>query len=255
MITRNSDRPAPLIWSHTTTPARQRRLGRDEIVAAAIEVADDGGVDALTMTAVARKLGTYTAMSLYRYVVSKDGLVDLMLDAAIGEVAVPDQRVPDQRVPDQRASSWRADLHALADSSWAMVKKHLWYAQLVQTRPPLGPNTMRRTEFILGVIVEQGASVSEAMTYAALLDRHIFGSALREAEELAMYRRYGIDNAERLMEEVVAAREVAVARGNYPHLAQWMAVPSDVTADQQFELSLEFLLDGIAGRLQEAGRG
>jgi AcrR family transcriptional regulator len=244
MITRNSDRPAPLIWAHPAAPARQRRLGREEVVAAAIEVADDGGVDALTMTAVARKLGTYTAMSLYRYVVSKDGLVDLMLDAAIGEVAVPDQRAPD----------WRADLHALADSSWAMVKRHLWYAQLVQTRPPLGPNTMRRTEFILGVIVGQGASVSEAMTYAALLDRHIFGSALREAEELAMYRRYGSDNAERLKEEVAAARQAAVRHGNYPHLAHWMATPSGATSDEQFELSLEFLLDGIAGRLREAGR-
>jgi AcrR family transcriptional regulator len=215
-------------------------MGRGEIVAAAIEVADEGGVDALTMTAVASKLGNYTAMSLYRYVVSKDGLVDLMLDAAIGEVVVPGQAGP----------HWRGDLHALAHSSWDMVKRHLWYAQLVQTRPPLGPNTMRRTEFILGVIVGQGATLGEAMTYAALLDRHIFGSALREAEERAMYRRYGIDNAERLMEEVATARALVVAQGNYPLLAEWMSAPSGATSDEQFELSLEFLLDGVAGRLR-----
>jgi AcrR family transcriptional regulator len=239
VITRNSDRPAPLIWTHSAAPARQRRLGREEIVAAATEVADEGGVDALTMTAVARKLGPYTAMSLYRYVVSKDGLVDLMLDAAIGEVVVPDEPGPD----------WRGELHALADSSWEMVKRHLWYAQLVQTRPSLGPNTMHRTEFILSVVVGKGASVVEAMTYAALLDRHIFGSALQEAEELAMYRRYGTDNAQRLMDEVVAAREAAVAEGNHPHLSQWMSEPS-AAPDEQFELSLEFLLDGIAGRLR-----
>ena len=211
-------------------------------MAAAIEVADDGGVDALTMTAVARKLGPYTAMSLYRYVVSKDGLVDLMLDAAIGEVAVPDEPGPD----------WRASLHALADSSWAMVKRHLWYAQLVQTRPRLGPNTMHRTEFILGVIVRQGASIAEAVTYAALLDRHIFGSALQEAEELAMYRRYGPDNAHRLIDEVTSAREAAVAGGDYPLLSQSMSEPSEATPDEQFALSLEFLLDGVAGRLRDA---
>jgi AcrR family transcriptional regulator len=242
VITRNSDRPAPLIWTHPAAPARQRRLGRAEIVTAAIEVADQGGVDALTMTAVSRKLGSYTAMSLYRYVVSKDGLVDLMLDAAIGEVDVPDQPGPD----------WRGELHALADSSWAMVKRHLWYAQLVQTRPRLGPNTMHRTEFILSVIVRQGASVAEAMTYAALLDRHIFGSALQEAEELAMYRRYGVDNAQRLMDEVVAAREAAVAGGNHPLLSQWMSEPAGAAPDEQFELSLEFLLDGVAGRLRDS---
>jgi hypothetical protein len=85
-----------------------------------------------------------------------------------------------------------ADLHAIATQSWAMVKRHPWYAQLVTTRPPLGPHMMRRIEFVLQVLVRQGATVGKAMTYAALQDRHIFGSAQQEAEELAMRRRYGL---------------------------------------------------------------
>jgi AcrR family transcriptional regulator len=69
-------------------------LGRDEIVAAAIVVADNDGPDAVTMKAVAGRLGRYTPMALYRYVPSKDGLVDLMLDAAIRTAPVPERPGP-----------------------------------------------------------------------------------------------------------------------------------------------------------------
>jgi AcrR family transcriptional regulator len=119
-----AEQPAvPLIW---TQPAPQRRpspLERAGIVAAAMAVADEGGAQALTMTAVARRLGPYTPMALYRHVMSKDGLIDLMLDAATAEISLPSQPGPD----------WRADLQAVATQTWTMVKRHLWYAQLAPT--------------------------------------------------------------------------------------------------------------------------
>src|SRR6201989_2078947 len=95
--------PAPLIWTQPPPPPRQRSLGRAEIVTAAIGLADEAGAGALTMKAVAARLGPYSAMALYRYVHSKDGLVDLMLDAATAEVPRPVQPGPD----------WRADLEEL----------------------------------------------------------------------------------------------------------------------------------------------
>lgn len=85
------------------------------------------------MNAVARRLGPYTPMALYRYVGSKDGLTDLMLDAAVAEVALP-----------ERGGDWRTDLHELAMCTWAMVRRHRWYAQLVHTRPPAGPQSAGR---------------------------------------------------------------------------------------------------------------
>src|SRR6476659_6624747 len=120
-------------------------LRREQIVRAAVEVADEGGVAALTMAAVAARLGSYTAMALYRHVESKDGLIDLMLDHVTGEVELP-------AAPGR---SWRADLRAIAASSWAMVMRHRWYAQLVHARPPLGPNMLRRTETVLGILTRQ----------------------------------------------------------------------------------------------------
>lgn len=231
--------PPPLIWTQPAPRRRQSPLERDDIVQAAVAIADEGGVDALTMAAVARRLGPYTPMALYRYVLNKDGLVDLMLDHVTGEIPLPAGPGDD----------WRADLRQVALDSWHMVKRHLWYAQLVPTRPPLGPRMMRRTEFLLQVLIRQGATVGDAMTYTALLDRHIFGSAQQEAEELAMRRRHGLHTPEQLTQAITAARELAAAGGRHPALTAWMTSPTGPDMDEQFALSLAFLIDGIATRL------
>ena len=91
-------------------------LGREEIVAAAITLADEVGASGLTMKAVAARLGPCSPMALYRYVHSKDGLVDLMLDAATAEIATPARPGGD----------WRAELWSLARDTRAMIKRHGW---------------------------------------------------------------------------------------------------------------------------------
>lgn len=235
--------PISLIWSRPASPARQRTLDRPAIVAAAIALADEAGPEALTMKAVAERLGTYSPMALYRYVSNKDGLIDLMLDTATAEVPVPAAAGPD----------WRADLRDLATASRRMIQRHPWFAVLVHTRPPAGPHMMRRLEFMLAVLTGRGAAVADAMTYAALLDRHVFGAGLQEAEEARMSRRYGLADGARLSAALGAMRELAEADGHCPILAGWLAEPAGVDADEQFALGLEFLLAGVAGRLPAAG--
>jgi AcrR family transcriptional regulator len=230
--------PAPLIWTLPPAPPKQRSLGRTQIVAAAIGLADELGAPAVTMKAVAGRLGPYSPMALYRYVHSKDGLVDLMLDAATGEVPVPAQPGP----------SWRADLAALARQTRQMTQRHPWYPVLFHTRPPAGPHMMRRLEFMLAVLTRPGVSTATAMTYAALIDRHIFGSGLQEAEEARMSRRYGLDDAAALAAGLAEMHRLATA-GGFPLLAGWLARPAGQTPDEQFDLGLRFLLDGIAAEL------
>jgi AcrR family transcriptional regulator len=230
---------AGLIWTQPPPPPRQRSLGREEIVTAAVAVADEAGPDALTMKAVAARLGPYTPMALYRYVYSKDGLVDLMLDRVAAEIVLPDRPGPD----------WRADLQVLASRTREMIKRHPWYAVLFHTRPPLGPHIMARQEFMLAVFTERGASPAAAMTYAALIDRHILGSGLQEAEEARMARRYKLDDPQSMAAALAAAHDLAATRGRYPVLTRWLADPAGPSADEQFELGLGFLLDGIADQL------
>ncbi|MBO0686166.1 MAG: TetR/AcrR family transcriptional regulator C-terminal domain-containing protein [Candidatus Dormibacteraeota bacterium] len=240
----STSRPQPLIWTQPPPPGRQRALGREEIVRAAIQVADEGGAEALTMAAVARRLGPYTPMALYRYVFSKDGLVDLMLDAATAEVVLPPRPSGD----------WRADLWAQATSTWNMVKRHGWYAQLFHTRPPAGPHMLRHTEFALAVLTGEGVQIGEAMLFAALIDRHVFGSGLQEAEERRMRTRYGLDSVEKFLAAMAPVRELAAADGGNPNLAGWLAQPAISTPDEQFELGLACLLDGIELRLKGDAR-
>ena len=208
-------------------------------MAAAIALADEAGPDALTMKAVAGRLGPYTAMALYRYVYNKDGLVDLMLDAATAEVPLPPRPGPD----------WRADLVELATQTRLMIKRHPWYAVLIHARPPVGPHMMQRLEFMLQVLTAQGVSTAVAMTYAALIDRHTFGSGLQEAEETRMSQRHGLDDDAGLKTAMAAVHDHAAASGRYPLLTSWLAHPAGFSADEQFDLGLGFLLDGIATQL------
>src|SRR5215471_3207535 len=206
-------------------------LDREAVVQAAIAVADEGGVAALTMSAVARRLGPYTPMALYRHVGNKDGMVDGMLDRVAGEIALPG------------VGGWRAQLTAVAESEWAMIGRHPWYAELVHTRPPLGQHTLSRTERMLEILTGAGAPVAEAMTYAALIDRHVVGEARQAAEERADRERRGLAAPAALATAVTAAAVDVGATGNYPLLASWMAAPSGLTPDDEFALSLAFLLD------------
>ncbi|MFI5606983.1 TetR/AcrR family transcriptional regulator C-terminal domain-containing protein [Amycolatopsis sp. NPDC051903] len=224
----------PSIWTLPPPPPRQRALGRDEIVAAAIALADEGGMAAVTMKAVATSLGPYTAMALYRYVHSREGLTDLMLDAVVAEVPVPVSPGAD----------WRTDLHALALATRRMLGRHPWCALLTHTRPPLGPHLMRRLEFTLAVLTTRGASLADAMAYAALLDRHVLGSGAQEAEE-ARHEPTGAAFTAAL----ASARDLAAADGTVPLLTEWLTHPSGPPRDAQFELGLGFLLDGIESRL------
>ena len=235
--------PAPLIWTEPA-PTTHRGLSRERIVHAAIAVADEGGERALTMTAVAGRLGPYTAMALYRHVPSKNALVDLMVDEVTAEVDLPETPGDD----------WRADLHAIALSTWEMATRHGWYARLVHASPPLGPNMLRRTEAVLEILTRQGATATEAVTYAALLDRHVFGGALQAAAERDLTTRYGLASPDELTGAIAAARDLVAADGRYPVLSSWMASPTVTTPREQLELSLAFLLDGIAGRLPDSRR-
>lgn len=236
MATSFSDAVAT-IWTRPF-PEGRRGLRREEIVRAAVAVADEGGRHALTMQAVAARLGPVTPMALYRHVGSKDGLTDLMLDAAVAEVDVP-------AAP---GADWRADLAGLAARTWQMIVRHPWWAELVHTRPPAGPHLMRRTEFMLAVLTGQGLPVGSAMTYAALLDRHLVGAGLQAAEEHRMRVRYGLEGTGDFVAAIQAMSHLADDAG-CPLLRDWLTAPTGPSEDDGVALGVECLLDGVAARL------
>ncbi|MEV7969383.1 TetR/AcrR family transcriptional regulator [Sphaerisporangium sp. NPDC088356] len=129
----------------------------DEIVTAAITLADTEGLDALTMRRVAQALGV-GAMSLYTYVPGKAELLDLMLDAVFG-------RMPR---PDLSGRPWRERLEAVAHDNRALVERHPWVLAVSTSRPPLGPGLLAKYEHELRAFEGLGlddVEMDDALTY------------------------------------------------------------------------------------------
>lgn len=217
-----------LVWRFPEPPGRRQALTRAEVVRAGIAIADTEGVPGLTMRAVADALGGMNPMSLYRYVLNKDGLVDLMLDEVSAEVDVPERPGKD----------WLADVRGVATSLWRMIGRHRWYAELVDSRPPFGPNTMARTVFLLAAL--DRAEISPAVTYVSLVENYVTGTAMSVNRELAMFQRFGIGST-------LDLRDYLDEMAN-DTLHSMIAHMPMISSDERFELGLDCLLDGIAAR-------
>ena len=126
-------RSMALLWGRGEPPTRGPKQGLSvaRIAAAAIELADEEGLGAVSMRKVGERLGT-SAMALYTYVPAKTELIDVMLDTALGELPTAYDL----------ADGWRAAAEAWARATWAFYQRHPWYLQVSVARPLLGPNEL-----------------------------------------------------------------------------------------------------------------
>ena len=139
------------VWNRPDRGARGPRPehSRAEMAAAAISLADSGGLPAVSMRAVAGALGT-AAGSLYRYLSSRDELLDLMVDAALGEL----------RLDRDSTDDWLDDLVALADDQLELYRRHPWLLEAGLRGGQFGPKATDYFECCLRLMapVERGAA-------------------------------------------------------------------------------------------------
>ncbi|ACV77308.1 TetR/AcrR family transcriptional regulator [Nakamurella multipartita] len=157
-----------LLWGPQDRPGRSGLTVR-AIVRAAIELADAGGVDALSMRGVAERVGA-GAMSLYTHVPSKPALIELMIDTVNGELYA------DLDEP-ARQGDWRAGLRFVADRNWQLFARHPWLLQIPQGRPVLGPNINRKYEAELRPLDGIGLSDLEMDGVLTMVLVHVAGLA------------------------------------------------------------------------------
>lgn len=232
--------PGPLIWLLPEPPGRPTTsLSRAEILRAALTIADAEGATALTMRRVATAVGASTPMSLYRYVGSKDGLVDLMIDAVYGEVPLPGQP----------AAHWRTALERLALDTWAVLLRHLWFGELVYTRPPVGPNALRYFDFRFALLEPLGRSADELSLITGAVDGHLFGAALQLAQEQHMRARTGLHTDAELAAAARPILEPILAQGRHLAFARWLHGRTGTGPAEPVEWTLACLLDGLTARL------
>jgi AcrR family transcriptional regulator len=226
-------------------PHRVRSLSRDEIVKAAIKVADAEGSQAISMRRIARELNA-GAMSLYWHVSSKDELLDLMLDAVEGEQPFP-----------ALTGDWRADLHGLAWSQRTELHRHQWLMDFIGGRPPLGPNTMRNLELAMATTDQLGLDTVTALNVLGTISTYVIGAVLREFREIGVQRRDQEAMAQvgeqELQDMLVSHMQKIRATGRFPHFMRMWDEDIDPdaaeTRDDRFEFGLQCVLDGIAARV------
>jgi AcrR family transcriptional regulator len=226
---------------------RDRGLTREEIVAAAIGVADSEGVEAVSMRRIARELNA-SVMSLYWHVASKEELKDLMLESIEAEIGVPDP-----------SGNWRADIQAFARSTRAALLRHEWAMEFKGFRPPTGPKDAQNAERLFALLDDLGADTQTLVWIAMTVGTYVLGAVLRETQEKRFERETAQTMASMTEEEFTAVRDEfskrIVGSGRYPHIVRFLEEGIDpdspATRDARFEFGLDCLLDGITARLPQ----
>ncbi len=235
-----------IIWMRPdrSRPAPRAALSREQIAAAALAVADAEGVDAVTMRRIARELGSGT-MSLYRHVRTKDEVIDLIVDAALGE----------EDRPAGPSGDWRADLHRLAEAKRAVMLRHPWLARAAAGRPALGPNALASTEYALAALAGRGLAMEEAARVINTLNAFVTGFVQTEVEEAAWRRppeEEGDGGGGDWRERTLPYLQQVLDSGRFPHFTRLVneAEPYPDTGEA-FAWQLRRVLDGLAAAVPE----
>jgi AcrR family transcriptional regulator len=210
-------------------------LSRERVLEAAIGLADQEGIESLTMRKLAGELGV-EAMSLYNHVANKSDLVSAMVDLVISDIQLP------------ATEEWDLAIREYAVSAHDALLRHPWACSLVMS-PPSDRITrsprLRYMEWLLGKL--RGAGFSAEATYNAYhaVDSHVLGFTLWQLGHSAAANALadGKDLA-----DLAASMVLELRAGDFPHLAehaeQHLAAPPDDGA-REFEFGLDLILDGL----------
>ncbi len=201
-------------------------LTRTRVLQEAVALADEAGVNALTMRGLGQRLGV-EAMSLYNHVANKDDLLDGMADLVSADFAVPTP-----------GEDWRQALRRSATSAHEVLRRHPWAGALLESRSNPGPDRLRYLNGVVGALVDEGFPIELAYLAFLTVDSYIYGYTLQEASAPAPAGQEAVAT-----ESFVAG----LPDGEYPHLiaiAELVMAPGyDRSAD--FEEGLEMVLDSV----------
>ena len=202
-------------------------MSRERVLRAAVQLADEAGIESLSMRKLAKELGV-EAMTLYYYVANKDEILDGMVDLVAAEMESPSPG------PD-----WKTELRRSAISAHRVLMRHKWAAALILSSSGIHQAQLLRTEAVLGCL--RSAGFSAEMTHHAYhaLESHIMGFTLwlvgmaLDAEKLPSL-------AAEFLRQVPAER--------FPHMTEHVAThfakPTEYTGSE-FEFGLDLILDGL----------
>lgn len=143
-------------------------LTRARVIATALLLADEKGVEALSMRMLAGRLGV-EAMSLYNHVRNKDDLLDAMVEAVVAGFVRP-----------EAGGDWQAEMLRRARSMRETLVRHPWATPLIIGRVNVGPNMLAQHNAAWGCLVAAGFSYPEADHIINAIDSHLYGFHIQE---------------------------------------------------------------------------
>jgi AcrR family transcriptional regulator len=223
-----------LLWDPPAPPSRgpKQRLTLDQVVQAAMAVADEQGVDKLSMRNVAAHLGV-GPMSLYTYVPGRDELFELMIDRAWSVRRMPD-----------RSDPWRQQVEFHAREARAMYDRHPWLIRSNLWRMPLGPHVLDAQEDLYRAVDLTGLPPVDVARVAGQVEAHVFGAARSRLTDTSLSANTGV-SADEYWDSRSSFWGTYYTPERFPTMtALWEAGAFDhPLGDEDFGLAI--LLDGV----------
>ncbi|MDQ3128223.1 MAG: TetR/AcrR family transcriptional regulator C-terminal domain-containing protein [Chloroflexota bacterium] len=208
-------------------------LTRDRVLRAAIALADQGGIDGLSMRRLGQELGV-EAMSLYNHVANKDDILSGMVDLIVSEFELPDP-----------GADWQAAVRLTAISAHDVLVEHPWAASVMLSVTGSSPARWRYMDALLGTLRRAGFSAEQTDHAYHTLDSHITGYTLWQVQIQADPTDLP-DLAERFLEALPVDAYPDLVAHVHQHLRD--RNPDDEGA---FAFGLDLILDGLA-RIRDA---
>jgi len=216
-------------------PQTQRLpLSRDRVLRAAIALADEAGIDAMSMRKLGQALGV-EAMSLYHYVATKDEILGGIVDLVVTEFALPSP-----------GSDWKAALRMMSISAHDVLVRHPWAASVMLSATGASPARWRWMDAVLGTLRTAGFTADQTDLAYHALDSHITGFTLWEVQ-----LQVEPDDFPELAEQFLGA----LPAGELPYLVEHVHQhlrERDPADEGTFAFGLDLILDGLE-RIRDRG--
>jgi AcrR family transcriptional regulator len=206
-------------------------LSRDRVLRAALLLADERGVEAVSMRKLGQVLGV-EAMSLYKHVADKEAILDGIADLVMDEVEVPS--------PDL---DWKTAIRRSAISAHEALRRHPWAGIVLESRLNPGPARLHYLDAVVGALRGAGFDTPTVARAFMALDSHTYGFTM---QELAL--PFDAASAPGIAEDLAAR----VFANTYPNLVAMAELAMSGAQLLDFEFGLDLLLDGLE-RLRPAG--
>ncbi|WP_379129392.1 TetR/AcrR family transcriptional regulator [Paenibacillus sp. sgz500958] len=242
---------AAISWGLVKPPKRgpKREMSIEQIVKTAVAIADKDGIAAVSMNRVASALG-FTAMSLYRYIPSKNDLL-LLMQEAVSEITIP---------PEKEPADWRENMREYVNATIKVFRDHPWFGDIPISSVPVTPNNLQYVDWILRTMRDFPLSDYEKMSILLLLSSYARSCGIIQRDMVRAVQA-GSSPEDFSGLNYTEALKALVKPSQFPYLHPVVMSgvytgenEADNPVDNDFDFGLERILDGIGSYMSKQNK-